>query len=105
MWRLGTKVAIDFECDANNFTDFNEDIKSGSKQIILWTRSSVPITYKLIAIFLAEAYETADQHICGEPELPYGQVMRILWPNINYSIECLGDMKYVSPDNPDLPGM
>ena len=105
MWRLGTKVAVDFECNANDSSDFEEDIKFGSNQIIIWTKTSSLITYKLIAVFLAQAYETESEHICGEPEMPFGQSVRILWPNINYTIECLDDMEYVSPDNPDLPGI
>ena len=105
LWRSGTKVGVDFECDANSAADFKEDMKTGSNRIIIWTKTSAPITYKLIAVFLAQSYETVDQHICGEPEMPFGQVVRNLWPNINYTIECSDDMKYVSPDNPDLPGI
>lgn len=104
LWRGGTKVELEFECNATSAQDYDQDIKLVSDQIILETKCSKDITYKLIAIMLGQSYETGGEHLCGEPEMRFGQVIRTLRRNSNYSIECLEEMNYVSPDNPDLPG-
>ena len=106
LWRFGTKVELNFECDANSVGDAVEDEKSPTNEIIIETQSSKEIAYKLIMVVLAQGYDIDDdrQAVCGEPEEHYGLVMRILWPNINYSIQCSGDWEYVSYTNPDLPG-
>ena len=104
LWRGGTKVELEFECNATSADDFDKDQKDGSNEIILETKSSEDITYKLILILLGQAYEKRGQHKCGVPEYRFGQSVKTLTKGSNYSIECLEEMDYVSPDNPDLPG-
>jgi hypothetical protein len=105
IWRLGTKVELNFECDANSESDYLEDTKNPSNTIVLETQTSKQITYKLIAVFLAQPYGTSDNPICGEPQRLFGQLVRILWPYRDFAIDCTDAMDYVSKKNPDLPGI
>jgi hypothetical protein len=105
IWRLGTKVELYFECDANSESDYLEDVKNPSNTIILETQISKQIKYKLIAVLLAQPYGTFDDPICGEPQKSFGQLVRILWPYRDYSVDCTDATDYVSKKNPDLPGI
>jgi len=105
IWRKGTKVDLYFECNANSESDYLEDAKNPSNTIIVETQTSKQITYKLIAVFLAQAYGTFDDPICGEPKKSFGQLVRILWPYRGYVVDCTQAMDYVSKYNPDLPGI
>lgn len=95
IWKLsGRKVENYFECDARSHRDYLAEAKSPTNEMIMYTRSSINITYELIAVLLGRQFGTTNEPVCGEPEYAISHVAHFNQEFRDYSYICKKGFEY-----------